>query len=602
MHSHLRLLRYAAPYRAQFAGLAVMTLLTSGVAALQPWPMKLVVDHVLGSAPLPGWLTSTLAGLGLPGKPLVVLALGAVGGLVLFGLSSALEVALTSGWTMTGRRLVYDLAGALFARLLRRSVTFHSRTPVGDLMNRITGDSWCVYQIMDGLGFAVAHALLTTVLMLWLMLQLDPFLAGIALVTAPLTVGASFLVGRPLHLAAKLRREIEGRIQAHVQQTLTGIPVVQAFGQEAREQQRLEQFADDVIRAQQRTVLFGSLNSLSSGLVTTLGAGVVLWFGAQHVISGSLTLGGLLVFLVYLTSLQGQTRQLAGAYTTYRTTGASVERVSEWLDAVPEVVERPQAPALGPVKGHLTMEGVTFGYETGRPVLHAIALEVHPGQTVALVGPTGAGKSTLAHLVPRFFDPWEGRVRVDGRDLRDVRLDSLRSQVALVLQEPFLFPTTIAENIALGQAGASREEIEAAARIANADEFIRRLPEGYDTVIGERGSTLSGGERQRLSIARAVLRDAPILILDEPSSALDAVTEQSVFEALDRLRSGRTTLVIAHRLSTVRHADCILVLKDGRIVERGTHEALLSAGGFYARLQALRTAPTVDRVSGTLSA
>jgi ATP-binding cassette subfamily B protein/subfamily B ATP-binding cassette protein MsbA len=275
-----------------------------------------------------------------------------------------------------------------------------------------------------------------------------------------------------------------------------------------------------------------------------------------------------------------------------------VERVSEWLDAVPEVVEQPHARALPPAQGHVVMSHVSFGYASGLPVLQDINLEARPGQTLALVGPTGAGKSTLIQLLPRFFDPWQGRIEIDGQDTREVRLGSLRGQMSLVLQEPFLFPATIADNIAVGRADARRSEIEEAARVANADEFIRRLPHGYDTVLGERGCTLSGGERQRLSIARAVLRDAPILILDEPTSALDAGTERSLLDALERLQSGRTTFVIAHRLSTVRNADCILVLKDGRIIERGRHEALIRAGGFYAHWQTIQNQPADARREG----
>jgi ATP-binding cassette subfamily B protein/subfamily B ATP-binding cassette protein MsbA len=265
--------------------------------------------------------------------------------------------------------------------------------------------------------------------------------------------------------------------------------------------------------------------------------------------------------------------------------------VLEVLETVPEVADRPQAAPLPPACGHLLLENVTFGYEPGRAVLRQVCLEVPPGQTLAIAGATGAGKTTLVSLVPRFFDPWEGRVRIDGHDVRDVQVKSLRRQVALVLQESFLFPLTIAENIAYGRPGASREEIEAAARAANAHGFIECLPQGYETRVGERGATLSGGERQRLAIARAFLKDAPILILDEPTSALDTETERLVLEALGRLMKGRTTLVIAHRLSTIRIADHIVVLHEGRIAEIGSHEDLLGLGRLYARLHSLPGPP-----------
>jgi ATP-binding cassette subfamily B protein len=547
--------------------------------------MKLVVDHVLGTVPLPDFLLRTLNLAGIAATPVAVLALGTLACLLWFILSRAIEVTLTTRWTETGRRMVNELSHAALARVLRRSLAFHSRTPVGDLMSRVAGDSWCIYKMIDSLGFALAQAILVTGVMFWLMLRLDASLAWIAIVTAPLTVSVSFVMGNPLHIAARERREVEGRIQAHLQQALTGITVVQAFGQETRELERLRQYSDEVIRAQQKTVLLTNINTLGSGLVTTIGAGIVLWFGAQHVLAGSLSIGGLLVFLVYLTSLQAQTRAIAEAYSTFRSLGANADRVCEVLEAPLEIEEAPNAPPLPEVKGHVVMENVSFGYLPEHPVLKGVSFEALPGQTIALVGSTGAGKSTLAHLIPRFFDPWGGRLYIDGHDVRTVQIESLRRQISLVLQEPFLFPISIADNIAMAKPGATRAEIENAARIANADEYIRRLPQGYDTVIGERGNTLSGGERQRLSIARAVLRNAPILILDEPTSALDASTEHSLFEALDRLKAQRTTFIIAHRLSTVRNADCILVLKDGQIAERGRHEQLLKQEGIYARLQ-----------------
>jgi ATP-binding cassette subfamily B protein/subfamily B ATP-binding cassette protein MsbA len=553
--------------------------------------MKLVADHVLGQHPLPAPLASILRALHFEPSPLRLLGLVTVGGLLLFALHAVIELVLASTWTIAGRQMVYDLAQNLFGRLQRRSLLFHSRHPVGDTMSRITGDSWCVYQFVDAVIFAPGHALVTVALMVFLMAGLEPRLTALALVVAPLMVAASFLIGKPLHLAAKLKREIESRIQSHLQQTLTGIPVVQAFVQEEREEERFRQFANDAVRAQQRSAVLGSINSLTSGLVATLGAGGILWFGARHVLEGTLTIGSLLVFFVYLTALHNQLRALAGVSTAWRTFSASLDRVLELLEAEPEVSERAGARVLPRVRGLIQFENVVFGYEPGRPVLQDISFAVQPGQTLAIVGPTGVGKSTLVGLLPRFFDPWEGRVRIDGQDVRDVRLQSLRPQIGVVLQEPFLFPISIAENIAYGRPDASSTEIEAAARAANAHAFIERLPRGYQTVIGERGATLSGGERQRLAIARALLRDAPILILDEPTSALDADTEALLLAALERLMAGRTTLLIAHRLSTVRRADRILVLQDGRITESGTHAELLARGEFYAHLHEIQFKP-----------
>ncbi len=597
MRKYRTLLRYVARQRQAFLVIAGLTFVSSVLAACQPWPMKIVVDYVLGKHAAPSALENFIHTFGANPTPMVLLALATLGGLLLFALNSTVEMVLTSSWTYSGQRMVYRLAEDLFARLQRRSLLFHSRTSVGDLMSRITGDSWCVYRLADTLLFTPGQALLTIIMMVVLMWQLDVTLTLLAVSLAPFMVIGSMLIGKPLHAAAKLKREIESRIQAHIQQTLTGIPVVQAFAQEEREHARFQTYADAAIRAQQRSTLLGSINSLSSGLITTLGTGVIIWVGAQHVLAQTLTIGGILVFIVYLTSLQAQFKVLANLYTSLRRFGASVDRVMEVLDAAPDLPEKSAATKLSSVQGRVCLDKVTFGYETDRPVLHEIQLEADPGETVALVGATGAGKSTLVNLVPRFFDPWAGRVLVDEQDVRDVQLSSLRQQIALVLQEPFLLPLSIADNIAFSRPQATRTEIEAAARAANAQTFIEQLPQGYDTIIGERGATLSGGERQRLSIARALLKDAPILILDEPTSALDAETEHQLLTAIERLMRGRTTLVIAHRLSTVRRADRIIVLHEGRIVERGTHEELLALGGEYAHLHRIQIAG-VTRQSG----
>jgi ATP-binding cassette subfamily B protein/subfamily B ATP-binding cassette protein MsbA len=577
MQRVLKLLRYAGRQRSRFGFIALLTVTAASLAALQPWPMKLLVDHVLGDKSVPNLLsrftTDTQA----------LLVLIVVAGLALFVLNSLLDAALTWLWTVAGRRIVYDLAEDMFARLQRRSLLFHSRNSVGDTMSRITVDCWAVHKVVDTLCFAPGHALLTIAAMIALMSQLDATLTIIALLTAPLMVGASFLMGKPLRAAAKLKREIESRIQAHIQQTLTGIPVVQAFGQEEREKEKFERFADNAIRVQQRSTLIGSVNSLTSGLITTIGTGIILWFGARHVLAGELTIGSLLVFLVYLNSLQTQMKTFTGVYTTMQGLSASVDRVADVLEGAPEVADKPGAQPLNNVRGEVRLDHVSFEYQPGRPALRDVSFVAMPGETIAIVGSTGAGKSTLVSLVPRFFDPTAGRVLIDGKDVRDVRLTDLRAGISIVLQEPFLFPYSLAENIAYGCPEASREKIIAAAQAANAHDFIERLPRGYDTVIGERGATLSGGERQRIAIARAFLKNAPILILDEPTSALDSVTEQSILTALRRLMEGRTTFVIAHRLSTIRRATRIVVLDRGQIAELGTHEELLQRGGIYTR-------------------
>jgi ATP-binding cassette, subfamily B, bacterial len=584
------LLRYAARRRWGWAAITGTTLLSTAVALAAPLPLKVLVDNVLGSQPTPellAWLPGVGSDHGL-------LAWVVAAEVAVFVAATALDVVLTMLWLVVGQAMVFDVVRDVFARVQRRSLREHLRHPIGDTMERVAGDSWAVHTVVDELVFTPFHAFVTIAGIAAIMWQLAPDLTAVSFAVAPFMAAAAMALGKPVRLAGERRREVEGELQSHVQQTLAGINVVQAFGGEWRQHRHFEQLAGAAVGSQVRIALASGLNTLASGMVGTLGVAVVLLVGAHQALDGDLTIGSLIVFVSYLTVLQTQLGGLAGIYPSLQAARPSIDRVVEVLEASPGVVDRPGAVAPVGVRGEVAFEGVWFGYERDRPVLRGVGFEAGPGEVVALVGPTGAGKSTLAGLLPRFFDPDRGVVRLDGRDLRGLRLESVRASVSLVLQESFLFPFSIAENIAYGRPGASREEIEAAARAASAHEFVSRLPDGYDTLVGERGATLSGGERQRVAIARALLKDAPVLVLDEPTSALDAETERSLLAALERLMAGRTTLVIAHRLSTIRRADRILVLRAGEIVERGSHDELIALGGAYAHMHAIQHGVTVS--------
>ena len=412
-------LRYARGYWRGWTFLGAVTLLNVPFALLQPWPMKLLVDNVLGdaTAALPravAWLPGAATRLGLLGW-----VVGA--GVALFALNTLLEVVLTIGWVKVGQRMVYDFALDLFAHVQRRSMVFHTQNSVGDLMSRITYDSWAVNTVADTLLLKPLNVLLTMTGMLIVMAQIDLRLTLLSIAVTPFMVGSSFWLGKPVRSAARASREIAGRMQAHVQQTLSGIPVVQAFGQEDREHQRFIEFAGAAVRAEQRNTVMTNLYNLGSGLLVTLGTALILWLGARHVLAGWLTLGTLLVFLSYLASLNGQFRALTDVYRSLQTVTAGIDRTMELREGGHGVLEQPGAVTLPPVRGRVRIENVSFGYSPGLRSLRGVSIDAAPGETIAIVGPTGSGKSTLVSLIPRFVDPWEGHVSIDGYDLRELR-------------------------------------------------------------------------------------------------------------------------------------------------------------------------------------
>jgi ATP-binding cassette subfamily B protein/subfamily B ATP-binding cassette protein MsbA len=554
-----------------------------GFALIGPWPIKILVDYVFGSHPMPPALQSFFAALPGPDTKTWILGWIAAATVVLFILNTVLNMLESYVSIDVRQRMTYDLGGDLFRHLQRLSLIFHTRRPVGDTIARVTGDPSCVPLIVLDALLPLLQSFVMLITMFLIMWRLQPTMTLVSLAVVPFLVVSIRIFSDAMTSRTRVRRDLEGSMMSVVEQTLSSIPVVQAFAREDLEHKRFRRYADETVVAYKRATFSSIWFSLFVGLITAVGTAVLIWLGGRYVLDGTMTTGTLLVFLAYLGQLYGPLNSITYTAQTLSYAFAQADRVEEVLSVPIDVQDRPDAKDAD-MRGVIRYEHVTFGYEPDRSVLRDISLEAGPGDMIAIVGPTGAGKTTLVNLLVRFFDPWSGRITVDGRDLHEFRYRSVRQQIALVLQDPFIFPFTVAENIAYARPDASPEEIEAAARASNADEFIARLGDGYATIIGERGATLSGGEKQRLSIARAFLKDAPILILDEPTSALDARTEAHLLDALERLMAGRLTFIIAHRLSTIRNADRILVLDHGEIVEQGRHEDLLARRGLYAML------------------
>ena len=554
---------------------------------LQPWPLKIVLDEVFkknpGKSNLPQFIHQYF---GIDKLVMIKFACVAVVVIaILDAISTYSEKYLT---TSVGQWVTYDLRRALYAHIQRLSLAFHDQKRTGDLISRVTSDVDDIQSfIASGLLSSVINVL-TLVGMVAVMFWINWRFTLIALSVAPALFVVVYTYTRRIKSATRKVRKKESEVFSVVEEVLSSIRVVKAFARERYEQERLEEASlAEVESALKARSLKAKLTPLVD-IIVAIGTCLVLWFGARLTLTGALSVGSMVLFIQYLSKMYKPMQELSKMTDTYSKAAVGYERIQEIMQTNNEVRDLKGARLVGRIKGKVEFDDVSFSYTPDQPIIRDMSFSIEPGQVAAVVGPTGVGKTTIISLVARFYDPVSGAVKIDGTDIRQFRQQSLRQHISYVLQDNVLFHGSIWQNIAYGKPEATEKEINHAAELANAMEFIEKLPEGLDTIVGERGMTLSGGQRQRIAIARAIIRNTPILLLDEPTSGLDAASEKLVFEALDRLMKGKTTIVIAHRLSTVRDADVIFVMNEGAIVEKGTHEELLKKGGLFAELHDLQ--------------
>ncbi|MBI4852728.1 MAG: ABC transporter ATP-binding protein [Acidobacteria bacterium] len=564
--------------------IALFAVVIAGLAELlEPWPIKIVIDYVIGSKHLPSWLANYVFAFFNNDKTgilnfalFVALSVATLGGLM-----SYVEKSLT---IKAGQWIMLDLRQKLYNHLQKLSLSYFDQAKTGDLLSRVTNDIDSVQSFVTSALLGMVINIFMLIGMIGIMSYLNWHFTLIALSITPLLFFQVYRLTRSIKKASREVRKKESDIISLVQEAISSIRIVKAFARENYEVERLRKETEESIRL---TLLARSLKARLSptvDIIIALGTCIVLWYGAGLVLRSNFSAGDLIIFLLYLRMMYKPMRELSKMIDTTSKAQIALERIIEIMKIENQIPENPNAIAVEKVKGEIEFKNIHFSYDQNQLVLKDINFNIKPGQFVAFVGPTGSGKSTIISLIPRFYDPLCGKILIDEKDTKDYTTDSLRNQVSFVLQDPYLFHAPIWQNIAYGKPNATCEDIRRAAKLANATEFIEKMPKGFDTIIGERGVTLSCGQRQRLAIARAIIRDAPILILDEPTSGLDAASEEVVLDALARLMEGRTTIVIAHRLSTIKQADNIFVLNQGEIVESGTHEELLAQNKLYTHL------------------
>jgi ATP-binding cassette subfamily B protein/subfamily B ATP-binding cassette protein MsbA len=588
-----RVLRYLRPYWKLAVVGVLLILLASGVGLLMPWPMKILIDNVLQGRHLPhGW--QVIFGPFTSNRMMFLVAV-VVAGLIISFMHDGILIAQNYVDTKLELGMGLDVRSELFQHAQRLSMAFHDQRKTSKLMYAINGQADAAARLVMTIP-RLAENIFTLIGMFWVTFTINSTIALISLTVVPFLYMAVGYYVRNIETKLMEVKKMEAQSLSIVHEAMSMLRVIVAFCREKYEHRRYRDQGTVANAARVKLTVRQTAFSLVVNMTTAVGTALVLGFGAYAVMQKELTVGDLLVIVSYVAAVYKPLEQISTTIGSLQNQFVSLRIAFNLLDTEPEIFDKPGAVPVDRVRGDIRYEGVSFSYTSRTDTLKEISFEATAGEVIALVGPTGAGKTTLISLLPRLYDPTHGRILVDGRDIRDYTLHSLRSQISIVLQEPLLFSGTIAENIRYGRLEATTEEIIEAARNANAHDFIAKLPDGYETTVGERGVQLSGGERQRISVARAFLKDAPILILDEPTSSIDSKTEAVILDALDKLMVGRTTFMVAHRLSTIRNADKILVLSAGELVEKGTHDELLERGGLYRQLYEMQTTRVRRRI------